>query len=159
MFPRVEYTRHDLAQAVLDAHPDSKRGLDMFRGGFSDDMKAHQGRLRDGLLTAFGIDLKADMALYMMLRATLDSNAVIRNPMSRFGEAGLIIRKLEGTGVLEKVDEIVALNDRSARAHLDVVEKLLELMGPTVDVVTSEDLKKLGFDDTPPNQFDYEFDY
>ena len=55
MFPRVEYTRHDLAQAVLDAHPDSKRGLDMFRGGFSDDMKAHQVRMRDTLLTAFGI--------------------------------------------------------------------------------------------------------
>ena len=159
MFPPVEYTRRELAQAVLDAHPDSKRGLDMFRGGFSEDMKEHQVRVRDGLLKAFGIDLKADMALYMMLRATLDSNAVIRNPMSRFGEAGLIIRKLEGTGVLEKVDEIVALNDMSARAHLDVVEKLLELMGPTVDVVTSEDLKELGLDDTPPNQFDHEFDY
>ena len=47
MFPRLEYTRRDLAQAVLDAHPDSKRGLDMFRGGFSDDMKAHQVRMRD----------------------------------------------------------------------------------------------------------------
>jgi hypothetical protein len=31
MFPPVEYTRRELAQAVLDAHPDSKRGLDMFR--------------------------------------------------------------------------------------------------------------------------------
>jgi hypothetical protein len=159
MFPPVEYTRRELAQAVLDAHPDSKRGLDMFRGGFSEDMKEHQVRVRDGLLEAFGIDLKADMALYMMLRATLDSNAAIRNPMSRFGEAGLIVRKLEGTGVLEKVDEIVTLNEMSARAHLDAVEGLLGLMGPTADEVTSEDLRKLGFDDTPPNRFDYEIDY
>ena len=45
----MEYTHRDLAQAVLDAHPDSKRGLDMFRGGFSEDMKKYQVRVRDAL--------------------------------------------------------------------------------------------------------------
>ncbi|MDX8032533.1 hypothetical protein SK803_20155 [Lentzea sp. BCCO 10_0856] len=155
----MEYTRHDLAQAVLDAHPDSKRGLDMFRGGFSDDMKAHQVRLRDGLLKAFGIDLKADMALFMMLRATLDSNAAVRGPMSTFGEAGLLLRKLEGTGVLDRVNQIGELNVRSRELHFEIVEELIGLMGPTVEKVTSEDLKAMHVDDTPPNPDDYEIDY
>ncbi|MFI6097369.1 hypothetical protein ACIA8G_17520 [Lentzea sp. NPDC051213] len=155
----MEYTRRDLAQAVLDAHPDSKRGLDMFRGGFSKDMKAHQVRVRDGLLKAFGINFKAHTAMKMMLTATVKSNSAITGPMSGFGEAGLLIRKLEGTGVLDKVSEIGALNTMSRKAHLDIVEELIGLMGPTVDTVTSEDLKAAGVDDPPPNSDDYEMDY
>ena len=38
----MDYTRRDLAQAVLDAHPDSRRGLDMFRGAFSEVMKLNE---------------------------------------------------------------------------------------------------------------------
>ena len=159
MFPRVEYTHRDLAQAVLDAHPKSKRGLDMFRGGFSDDMKKHQVRVRDGLLKAFGVDLKSDMALQMMLNATLESNAAIRGPMSTFGEAGLLVRKLEGSGVLDRVNRIGELNEQSRQTHLEIVEELLGLMNPAVAVVTLEDLKALGVDDTPPNNLDYEIDY
>lgn len=159
MLPPVEYTRRDLVQAVLDAHPGSKRDLDMFRGGFSKDMKAHQVRLRDGLLKAFGVDVSSHAALNMMLNATLESNAAIRGPMSNFGEASLLVRKLEDTGVLDKVGEISALNEMSRKAHLEIAEELIGLMGPTVDRVTSEDLKEIGVDDTPPNRFDYEFDY
>ncbi|WP_144065200.1 hypothetical protein [Lentzea albidocapillata] len=155
----MDYTRRDFAQAVLDAHPGSKRGLDMFRDGFSEDMKKHQVRVRDGLFKAFGVDPKDHAALNMMLQATLESNAAIRGPMSTFGEAGLLIRKLEGTGVLDKVDEIGALNKMSRKAHLDVIDELIELMGPTVDVVTSADLKAIGVDDTPPDSQDYEMDY
>lgn len=155
----MDYTRRDLAQAVLDAHPDSKRGLDMFRGGFSDDMKQHQIRMRDGLLKAFGIDLRSNPAMKMMLSATLTSNAAITGPMSGFGEAGLIIRRLEGSGVLAKVGEIRALNTMSAKAHLDIVEEVLGLVDSSVKTVTTEDLTVLGVEATPPNSGDYEMDY
>ena len=155
----MEYTRRDLAQAVLDAHPDSKRGLDMFYGAFSNDMKAHQVRMRDGLAKAFGVDLKADMALWMLLRSTVDSNAAITVPLADFGEAGLIIRKVEGTGILDHINDIAALSTMSKRAHLDVVDELIGLMGPDADTVTSDDLKAIGVDDTRPNRNDYEMDY
>jgi hypothetical protein len=159
MLPLMEYTRRDLAQAVLDAHPDSRRGLNMFYGKFSDDMKKHQVEIRDGLLKAFGVDLDSNMAMKMMLRGTVDSNAAIRGPMSNFGEAGLLIRRLEGSGVLDKVDEIHQLNVQSLELHLDIVEKLLELVDATVETVTTEDLVALGVNVTPPNMNDYEMDY
>ncbi len=159
MLPPMEYTRRDLAQAVLDAHPESKRGLNMFYGAFSDDMKKHQVEMKDGLLKAFGIDLDSAMAMKMMLRATVRSNAAITGPMSNFGEAGLIIRKLEGSGVLDKVNEINALNEMSAKAHLDIVEELLGLVDSTVESVTTEDLIALGVNVTPPKTYDYEMDY
>ncbi|MGW4206686.1 hypothetical protein ACWEIJ_01740 [Lentzea sp. NPDC004789] len=155
----MEYTRRDLAQAVLDAHPDSRRGLNMFYGGFSNEMKKHQVRMRDGLLIAFGVDLDSNMAMKMMLNATVRSNAAITGPMSNFGEAGLIIRRLEGSGVLDKVDEIDQLNNMSKKAHLDIVEELLGLIDSTVETVTTEDLIALGVNVTPPNLDDYEMDY
>ncbi|MFS8096574.1 hypothetical protein LFM09_05485 [Lentzea alba] len=155
----MEYTRRDLAQAVLDAHPDSRRGLNMFYGRFSDDMKVHQGKLRDALLKAFGVDLDSNRAMQMMLKGTVDSNAAIRGPMSNFGEAGLLITRLEGSGVLAKVDEIYELNQLSLKAHLDIVEELLGLVDSTVQTVTTEDLEALGVDLTPPNMSDYEMDY
>ncbi|PWK84083.1 hypothetical protein C8D88_109168 [Lentzea atacamensis] len=155
----MEYTRRDLAQAVLDAHPDSSRGLNMFYGAFSDDMKAFQIRLRDGLLRAFGVDLNAHMPLKMMLKSTVDSNAAITSPGSGFGEFSAIDRKLEGSGVIDRMMEIARLNDESQKIHLDIVEELLGLMRPTAEVVTSEDLKALGVDDDPPDVNDYEMDY
>lgn len=155
----MEYTRRDLAQAVLDAHPNSKRGLNMFYGAFSADMKKHQVRMRDGLLKAFGIDLDSNPAMKMMLNATLESNAAITGPMSNFGEAGLLIRRLEGSGVLAKVDEISALNKMSKKAHLDIVEELLGLVDSTVESVTTKDLIALGVKVTPPTTTGYEMDY
>ncbi|NKE55999.1 hypothetical protein FXN61_03820 [Lentzea sp. PSKA42] len=156
----MEYTRRDLAQAVLDAHPDSNRGLNMFYGAFSDDMKKHQVKMRDGLLKAFGIDLNAHMALKMMLKSTVDSNSAITSPGSGFGEFSAIARKLEGSGVIDRMMEIARLNDESQKIHLDIVEELMGLMLPAAEVVTSEDLKALGVDDDdPPNVNDYEMDY
>ncbi|MEV6714129.1 hypothetical protein AB0M48_19060 [Lentzea sp. NPDC051208] len=155
----MDYTRRDLAQAVLDAHPDSKRGLDMFPGGFSADMKKHQVRMRDGLLKAFGVDLTAHAALKMMLRSTVGSNAAITSPGSGFGEFSLMARKLEGSRVIDRMLEIAELNDRSRQIHLDVVGELLGLMGPAVETVTTEDLRAIGVDDTPPKSDDYEMDY
>ncbi|MEV6243537.1 hypothetical protein [Lentzea sp. NPDC051838] len=155
----MEYTRRDLAQSVLDAHQDSRNGLNMFYGAFSDDMKAFQVRLRDGLLKAFGIDLGAHIALNMLLRSTVGSNAAIIAPASNFGEFSAIATKLEGSGVIDRMIEIGRLNDESHKIHLDIVDELMELMGPTVDKVTSDDLKALGVDDTPPNMNDYEMDY
>lgn len=159
MLPHVEYTRGDLAQAVLDAHPDSRRGLDMFRGKFSKDMKTHQVRMRDALLKAFGIDLRANKALKMMLDGTLRSNAAITGPMSELGDASLLVSKLEGSQVLDRVRRIGELGTQSRQVHLEIVEELLCLMEPTAEVVTSEDLNALDVDDTPPNSFDYESDY
>lgn len=155
----MEYTRRDLAQAVLDAHPDSKRGLNMFYGAFSDDMKKHQVEMRDGLLKAFGVDLDSNMAMKLMLNATVESNAAITGPMSGFGEAGLLIRRLEGSGVLAKVDEIYALNKMSKKVHLDIVEELLGIVDSTIESVTTEDLIALGVNVTPPKTDDYEMDY
>jgi hypothetical protein len=159
MLPSMEYTRRDLAQAVLDAHPASKRGLNMFYGAFSDDMKKHQVQMRDGLLKAFGVDLDSNLPMKIMLMATVESNAAITGPMSNFGEAGLLIRRLEGSGVLAKVDEIGALNTMSRKAHLDIVEELLGLVDSTVESVTTEDLIALGVKVTPPTTDDYEMDY
>src|SRR5690349_7420769 len=133
MLPLMEYTRRDLAHAVLDAHPDSTRGLNMFYGRFSDDMKKHQAEIRDGLLKAFGVDLDSNTAVKLILKGTVDSNAAIRGPMSNFGEAGLLIRKLESSGVLDKVDEIHRLNVQSLELHLDIAEELLGLVDATVE--------------------------
>lgn len=159
MLPLMDYTRRDLAQAVLDAHPDSKRGLNMFYGRFSKDMKAFQVRLSDGLQKAFGLNPKARTPLYFMLKSTVDSNAAITSPGSGFGEFSLLTRKLEGSRVLDRMREIDELNGRSREIHLDMVEELLGLMGATGEVVTSEDLRAIGVDDTPPNENDYEMDY
>lgn len=142
MLPPVEYTRRDLAQAVLDAHPDSKRGLDLFRGGFSEDMKAHQARMRDALL-----------------KKTARSNAAITSPGDGLGEAGMLVQRLEGSGVLGRIGDIRELNEQSRTAHLDIADELLGLIGPTVEKVTSADLKAQGVADTPPNSSDYEIDY
>lgn len=155
----MDYTRRDLAQAMLDAHPDSKRGLNMFYGRFSHDMKEHQVQMRDGLLKAFGVDLETNMVMKMMLNATVESNAAITGPMSRFGEAGLLVKRLEGSGVLDKVREIHALNKLSAEAHLDIVEEVLGIVDSSVQIVTTDDLVALGVAVTPPNTDDYEMDY
>ncbi|GLY52938.1 hypothetical protein [Lentzea sp. NBRC 102530] len=155
----MDYTRRDLAQAVLDAHPDSRRGLNMFYGAFSDDMKEHQVQLRDGLLKAFGVDLETDRAMQMMLNATVASNAAIRGPMSNFGEAGLLINRLEGSGALDRVSEIHELNEKSAEAHLDIVEVCLGIVDSSVQTVTTDDLVALGVNVTPPSFLDYEMDY
>ncbi|WP_394615504.1 hypothetical protein JNUCC0626_38060 [Lentzea sp. JNUCC 0626] len=155
----MDYTRRDLAQAVLDAHPDSRRGLNMFYGAFSDDMKEYQVQLRDGLLKAFGVDLSTDPAMWMMLNGTVDSNAAIRGPMSNFGEASLLHKRLEGSGVLDKVGEIYELNEKSLEAHLDIVEELLGIVDSSVRTVTTDDLVALGVNVTPPNTNDYEMDY
>lgn len=155
----MEYTRRDLAQAVLDAHPDSRRGLDLFRSEFNKDMKAHQVRMRDSLLKAFGIDLDADPALSFLIGKTVRTNAVIVAPGEGFGEAGLLVQRLEGTAVLARMGDILDLNEQSRAAHLDIVDELLGLIGPTVEKVTSADLRALGVDDTPPNSSDYEIDY
>ncbi|MDX3656955.1 hypothetical protein PV646_06505 [Streptomyces sp. ID05-26A] len=155
----MDYTRRDLAQAVLDAHPDSKRGLNMFYGKFSNDMKKHQVQMRDGLLKAFGVDLETNMVMTMMLNETVASNAAITGPMSGFGEAGLLAKRLEGSGVLDKVREIYALNKLSAEAHLDIVEEVLGIVDSSVQTVTTDDLVALGVAVTPPDTNDYEMDY
>ncbi|MFD4674152.1 hypothetical protein ACFWNN_30845 [Lentzea sp. NPDC058450] len=155
----MDYTRRDLAQAVLDAHPDSKRGLNMFYGAFSDDMKAFQVRLAEGLQKAFGVNLTKLDAFTVMIRSTVDSNAAITGPGSGFGEFSLIAKKVEGSRVIERMQKIGELNTRSREIHLDMVDELLGLMEPPVEVVTSEDLRAIGVDDTPPDTNDYEMDY
>ncbi|HEX8864097.1 MAG TPA: hypothetical protein VF821_00445, partial [Lentzea sp.] len=110
-------------------------------------------------LKAFGVDLDADPALSFLIGKTVRTNAAIVAPGEGFGEAGLLVRRLEGTGVLGRMGDILDLNEQSRAAHLDIVDELLGLLGPTVEKVTSADLQALGVDDTPPNSSDYEMDY
>jgi hypothetical protein len=93
-----------------------------------------------------------------LAQAVLDANPAGTGPMSGFDEAGLLIRRLEGTGVLDKVDEIHALNEMSKKAHLDIVEELLGIVDSTIESVTTEDVIALGVNVTLPKTDDYEMD-
>jgi hypothetical protein len=96
----------------------------------------------------------AGLALWMLFRATVRSYLRLTTPFSGFLEAGLIIRMIEQLGpqgetIFRLDNNIVELTKKSEETHLQLLYELFTaIYGKRDLVVTSQDLKAKGFDDS-----------
>ncbi|WP_110518470.1 hypothetical protein [Herpetosiphon llansteffanensis] len=110
-----------------------------------------------------GIKNKANRHLWRLFSATIDSYRSIRTPGSNFMDGSLIMKQIDTLGTQaatlcshwQAIDSAAAASKHSHLAMLDELFKLL--WGEISLVVTSQQLKQRGFDDTQePNWLDYE---
>jgi hypothetical protein len=135
-----------------------------------DDFKRFYAERLAALERAFGLSLSHDgarnreyAALWMLFRATADSYLSIRTPRSNFMDDSLINVKMESLGTrADSINTYEALiiraTETSREAHLHMLDELFKVLWGEIDtVVTSKQLRKLGFDDSQePNWLDYE---
>jgi hypothetical protein len=137
-----------------------------------EDFKTYSVGLLNALQHAFGITITFDgvldqeaRALWMLFHATTQSLLSIRSPRSNFLDDSLINMRLERLGERGKrITNIEATihhaNTLSKTAHLQLLDALFSLLwGSTDTIVTSDDLRQLGFDDTKEPQFRDYIDY
>jgi hypothetical protein len=97
-------------------------------------------------------------ALWMLFQATVRSYVSLRTPWSNFLEAGLIVQKIEQLGpqgekIFQLSKHIEELTQSSRDAHLQLIHDLFTCVYGKRDlVVTSQDLKARGFDDSKEPQ-------
>jgi hypothetical protein len=135
-----------------------------------EDFKRFYAERLAALERAFGLSLASEgvrnteyNALWMLFRAAVDSYLSIRTPGSGFMDGSLIMRQLEKLAeraqpLIDHSDAITAATDASRQAHLGMLDELFKVLWGEIDtVVTSEQLRQLGFDDAlEPNWLDYE---
>ncbi|KPL90370.1 hypothetical protein [Herpetosiphon geysericola] len=117
----------------------------------------------DLTISEAGINNKANRQLWRLFSATIDSYRSSRTPGSDFMDSSLIMQQLDTLGTQaaalcshwKAIDSAAAASKHSHLAMLDELFKLL--WGNITLVVTSQQLKQRGFDDTQePNWLDYE---
>jgi hypothetical protein len=166
---------------VFEAHMDKeytyKNLLDVFietlyeRGAWVEEsVRDYYPQLLSHLEKAFGVSFAFDSiedfskkVLFMLFQSTVHSYKDLRHPWSNYQEATLLIKKLEDSGeagkrILSLSDEIRAVTEASADLHLTMLYQLFEcIYGPNNTVVTSEQLRVIGFDDSKePKPWDFE---
>jgi hypothetical protein len=154
------YDRSALIQAYITAN-EPYQLHDNFKRFYTERLAA--------LEHAFGLSLSSDgvrnaeyHALWMLFHATVESYLSIRTPRSNFLDDSLINEKLaelgaraDSIGTYEAL--IIQATETSYAAHLGMLDELFKLLWGEIDtVVTSEQLRQLGFDDAQqPNREDY----
>lgn len=168
----MRYDRAKLIEVYLAAEAG-----DGVRFGYQIEHDEYNAALREyyrGLLAAleklFAVELDSQRAqsfdAKVFLKAfgnTVRSLLAARTPWSGFLEAGLLIKRLEGSGApgrrfLEASDLIEGLQKKSRAAHLEALDAIVEiLLGETADSdFDSAELLAAGFDDSAyPNAADY----
>ena len=132
------------------------------------DFTTYYSSLLDALQKQFGIRMSHEgLALpqgvyWMLFKGTVRSLLQIRNPWDDFLEAGLVHKKLDESGELGRVVDrasavIAEANKASEAAHREMLDALFHaIFGRCDRVLTSEELREAGFDDSKePNWADY----
>lgn len=124
------------------------------------DFNAYYSALLGALQAAFGVRLSEDgfttsqRVLWMLFRSTVASLLRVTSPWENYLEASLLVHKLDESGepgkaVRRASTTIDEANATSRAAHREILYALFPIIFGACDrVVTSEDLRRAGFDDT-----------
>jgi hypothetical protein len=135
------------------------------------DFTAYYSALLDALQAAFGVRLSEDgltlsqRVLWKLFRSTVASLLRITSPWDCFLEAGLLVSKLDESGEPGKLvrrasTAIDEANATSRAAHREILYALFPIIFGACDrVVTSEELRRAGFDDTREPDITNYYDY
>jgi len=136
-----------------------------------EDFNNYYDELLKSLQLLFGVDMSVESLtfdqriVWSLFRNTVDSLLQITNPWAGYLEAGLVHNKLsQHKDVEQVVDEcsqkIREANRLSEDAHRDMLSTLfVAIFGDLSTVVTSEELRQAGVDDSrEPDITDY-YDY
>jgi hypothetical protein len=131
------------------------------------DFGAYYAGLLASLERLFGLRLASDelthrqRPLWMLFNSTVRSLLQISTPWDDFLEAGLLIRRLEESGetgvVVERASAAIAEAAKASQAsHREILQALEAIFGECRRVITSEELRQAGFDDSrEPDVTDY----
>lgn len=162
----TQYDRRALAQAYIDAQREYNSA-----DGYRAAMHVYHQQILSGLQYLFDISFEWEAVdsthrpILMMVRNTVESSLALRTPWANILEGGLIFRRLEEADALQPVlaasDQIDALVEQARTAHVTMLEALLDPMlgDRSSKVFTSEDLREIGIDDTPPDRANYTIDW
>jgi hypothetical protein len=154
------YDRAALIQAYIATkdpygHADIKR--------FNAERLAVLEQAFDLRLTWEGVTHHDNTDLWMLFTATVRSYLSIQTPGSDFLDGSLLTRRLDALGddahpLMAAWEIINTATAASEQAHLTMLDELFRLLwGAITTVVTSDQLRALGFDDAQePNWLDYE---
>lgn len=154
------YDRHALIEAYITAR-------NIYH---NDDITSFNAKRLAALEQAFNVQLsqtgirhQTNKVLWMLFNATVDSYRAICTPGSNFLDGGLLIKHLDSLGddaqpLFAAWETIDAAAKASQKAHLMMIDELFKLLwGAITTVVTSQQLRLLGFDDSQElNWLDYE---
>ena len=135
------------------------------------DFTTYYVSLLEALQRLFGLRLVREglsfnkAVLWSLFENTVESLLQITNPWAGYLEAGLLYKKLEESGepgrVVIRASEVIwEANRTSEAAHHDILYALFQaIFGECQRIVTSEELRASGFDDSKePNIGNY-YDY
>ena len=150
-----------LATKIDDMHPESE--CDGDNDKYDEALQAYYRQLLAALeklfnirFTEFSSDLSS-MPSRLFQRHfihTVESYCQIRSPGSSYLDASLLYSRLEQQGeagqqAITIGDQIYTLSRENSRLHRELLYHLLVcIYGPIEQVVTSEELREVGFDDT-----------
>ncbi len=135
------------------------------------DFTSYYGSLLEALQTCFGIRLSGEglsfdqRVLWSLFESTVGSLLQITSPWDGYLEASLLHKKLEASGepgrVVDRASRVIGeANTASEAAHREILSALFQaIFGECQRVVTSEELREAGFDDSKEpdivNYYDY----
>jgi hypothetical protein len=135
------------------------------------DFTTYYASLLEALQTRFGIRLSREGlsfdqgVLWILFQSTVTSLLQITSPWDGYLEAGLLHKKLAESGepgrVVDRAGAVIGeANKASEAAHRDILYALFHaIFGGCQRVVTSEELREAGFDDSKEpdivNYYDY----
>lgn len=134
------------------------------------DFATYYASLLEALQARFGIRLSREglplgrSVLWGLFKNTVDSLLQITNPWAGYLEAGLLVNKLEESGeagktVVRASRVIGEANVASEAAHREMLYALFQaIFGECDRVVTSEELREAGFDDSREPKIDDYYD-
>jgi len=135
------------------------------------DFMTYYSSLLEALQRPFGIRLSHDglnsdqRILWSLFQNTVFSLLQITNPWAGYLEAGLLLKKLEESGepgkIVERASAVIGeANEASAAAHREILYALFRaIFGECRRVVTSEELRESGFDDSKEPDIASYYDY
>ncbi|MEU7479526.1 hypothetical protein AB0A63_26295 [Lentzea sp. NPDC042327] len=150
----MEYTRRDLALAYLEAYPVPEHH-EVDPESLYARMKTYHRQLLRGLKQLFGFDLNDDQLLKFFFRSVAYSYRGNRHPLSGVLEGGLLVKRFEGTDVMDRCVELATLHERTQERLVDLTVEILALAKPDDGtVVTTEQLQAIGVDTAEPTDPD-----
>lgn len=135
------------------------------------DFNNYYCSLLEALQPLFGVDLSGESLsfdqriLWGLFNSTVDSLLQITSPWSGYLEAGLLHRTLReheeiDLRVREASSSIYEANQKSAEAHREMLTALFfAIFGDRPQVITSDDLRAAGFDDSKEPDITNYYDY
>lgn len=150
-------------RALIEAYVNTKR-----RDYVHPDFEAYYSGLLAALEPLFEIRLKSDdfsltqRVLWRLFENTIGSMLQITTPWSNYLEEGLVVVKVRESGepgrIVERASAAISEAARASLiAHREMLQALfVAIFGPCDRVVSSEELRQAGFDDSrEPNMMDY----